>query len=238
MEMKTPQLQRKMSLLLHSPRQSDCRWSNHNCIINKVDECWTGLNSMSTHFQALLQDLLSLCSTDCAVNSDLFVSTDTERTHGVASLRVDGLLASELFQHLKFDKIFLGEIFSITSKKFIILRQQTFAALVNLSPDSPTQIFRQSLRIFKSRITFFDLSLPVLAGAAAAVCERKKQIANVWNLFQRVEYFDVQFHVKHVELQQMFMINLCSWRLCIESMLIQLQISTNSTLILFICDRI
>lgn len=74
---------------------------------------------MLTHFQALLQDLLSLCSTDCAVNSDLFVSTDTERTHGVASLRVDGLLASELFQHLKFDKILLGENFTLTSKNIL-----------------------------------------------------------------------------------------------------------------------
>jgi hypothetical protein len=31
----------------------------------------------------------------------------------------------------------------------------TFAALVNRSPDSPTQMFRQSLRIRVSRIVFF-----------------------------------------------------------------------------------
>jgi len=35
----------------------------------------------------------------------------------------------------------------------------TLAALVSLSPDSPTQMFRHSLRMCRSRMEFFDLSL-------------------------------------------------------------------------------
>ena len=34
----------------------------------------------------------------------------------------------------------------------------TFAARVSLSPDSPTQMFKQSLRMRTSRITFLDES--------------------------------------------------------------------------------
>lgn len=36
---------------------------------------------------------------------------------------------------------------------------RTLAALVSLSPDSPTQMFRHNLRIRRSRIMFLDLSL-------------------------------------------------------------------------------
>jgi hypothetical protein len=43
--------------------------------------------------------------------------------------------------------------------------QFTFAALVNLSPDSPTQMFKHNFRIFNCRMTLFDLSL---AGAFSA----------------------------------------------------------------------
>ncbi len=52
------------------------------------------------NFQSSFKDLFSLGSTDCAVDSNLFVTTDTERSHGVASFGEDGLLARELFQHL------------------------------------------------------------------------------------------------------------------------------------------
>lgn len=53
------------------------------------------------HLQAALQDLLGLGATDRAVDGDLLVTTDAERAHGVACLRVDGLLASQLLQHLE-----------------------------------------------------------------------------------------------------------------------------------------
>ena len=44
-----------------------------------------------------------------------------------------------------------------------IMHVPTLAALVNLSPDSPTQIFKHSLRILTSRIGFFVLSFSFLA---------------------------------------------------------------------------
>ncbi|KAG5458238.1 MAG: hypothetical protein BJ554DRAFT_1577, partial [Olpidium bornovanus] len=46
------------------------------------------------------QDLLSLGTTDGAMDSNLLVAADAECPHGVPRLRVDGRLASELLQHL------------------------------------------------------------------------------------------------------------------------------------------
>jgi hypothetical protein len=42
----------------------------------------------------------SIHTADGDVDRDLFVTTDTEGTDGVASLGVDGSLTSELFKHL------------------------------------------------------------------------------------------------------------------------------------------
>ena len=52
------------------------------------------------NFQPSFKDFFSFGSTDRAVDSDLFVTTNTERTHSVASFGEDGLLARKLFQHL------------------------------------------------------------------------------------------------------------------------------------------
>ena len=53
-----------------------------------------------TNFQSSFEDLLSLGSTDCAVDGNLFVTTNAERTDGVSGFGEDGLLASKLFQDL------------------------------------------------------------------------------------------------------------------------------------------
>lgn len=50
--------------------------------------------------QATFQDLLCLGSTNGDVAGDLFVTTDTESTEGVASLGGDGGLTGQLLQHL------------------------------------------------------------------------------------------------------------------------------------------
>ena len=52
-------------------------------------------------FESSFENLLCLGSSYCAVHSNLFVTSDTEGTHGVAGLGEDGLLARELFQHLQ-----------------------------------------------------------------------------------------------------------------------------------------
>lgn len=52
------------------------------------------------YLQATLQDLLGLGSTDGAVDSDLLVTTNAERSDGVSGLGEDGLLTGQLFQHL------------------------------------------------------------------------------------------------------------------------------------------
>ena len=50
--------------------------------------------------QSTLENLLGLGSTDGDVHGNLLVTTDTESSHGVASLRVDGGLTGELLQYL------------------------------------------------------------------------------------------------------------------------------------------
>ena len=54
-----------------------------------------------THLKATFQYLLGLGSTNGAVDSNLFVTTDSEGTNGVTCLGEDGLLAGQLFQNLK-----------------------------------------------------------------------------------------------------------------------------------------
>lgn len=49
--------------------------------------------------QTTLDDLLSLGSTDGDVHGNLFVTTDTEGTDGVAGLAVYGGLTGKLFEH-------------------------------------------------------------------------------------------------------------------------------------------
>mgnify|MGYP003385457674 CR=1 len=50
--------------------------------------------------QASVKDLVGLETTDGHIHGDLLVSSDTEGTHSVSGLAVDGLLISELLQHL------------------------------------------------------------------------------------------------------------------------------------------
>ena len=50
--------------------------------------------------QSTLENLLGLGSTDGDVHGNLLVTTDTESSHGVTSLRVDGGLTGELLQYL------------------------------------------------------------------------------------------------------------------------------------------
>ena len=51
--------------------------------------------------EATLENFLSLGAADGDVDSDLFVTTDTERSDGVSGFRCNGCLAGELFQHLR-----------------------------------------------------------------------------------------------------------------------------------------
>lgn len=55
----------------------------------------------STHLKTLFKDFLGFSSTNSAVNSNLFVSSNTEGSHSVTGLRIDGLLSSQLLKHLK-----------------------------------------------------------------------------------------------------------------------------------------
>ena len=66
----------------------------------------------------------------------------------------------ECSESFKFLDPFLESFIQSVSLKNL---QFTFAALVSLSPDSPTQMFKQSLRILVSRMGFFALaSLTIL----------------------------------------------------------------------------
>ena len=55
---------------------------------------------LSYYLKTPLEDLLSLGTADRAVDGDLFVPTDAERSDGVAGLGEDGRLARQLLQHL------------------------------------------------------------------------------------------------------------------------------------------
>merc|ERR1711946_87954 len=84
-------------------------------------------------FKTTFKDLFSLGTTDCAVDSNFFITADTkERT-----------------VYLAFEK----------TGCWPVSCSKTLVALVSLSPDSPTQMFRHNLRIRRSRIMFLDLSL-------------------------------------------------------------------------------
>lgn len=52
------------------------------------------------YFQATLEDLLRLWSPDSNVYSNLFVSSDAERSDGISSLGGDWRLSGELFEDL------------------------------------------------------------------------------------------------------------------------------------------
>ena len=52
------------------------------------------------NLQASLEDLLGLGATDSAVNGNLFVTADGERTDGITSLGEDGSLTGQVFQDL------------------------------------------------------------------------------------------------------------------------------------------
>jgi hypothetical protein len=107
--------------------------------------------------------------TDGDVGGNLFVTADTEGTHGVTGLGEDRLLAGELLQHLKVEKKNAKRrrrqslrSFAVarappkpprpgrvsheqTSSKTRALETRTFDALVRRSPLSPTQMLRTSL---------------------------------------------------------------------------------------------
>ena len=55
-------------------------------------------------FKTTFKDLFSLGTTDCAVDSNFFITADTKRTNSVSGFREDRLLASELFQDLQDQK--------------------------------------------------------------------------------------------------------------------------------------
>lgn len=63
----------------------------------------------NTYFQTSLQDFFSFGTTDSAVNSNLFITTDTKRPDSVTCFGEHWLLSSQLFQHLfsQFTKIFI-----------------------------------------------------------------------------------------------------------------------------------
>lgn len=60
------------------------------------------------NLQSLLEDLLSLGAADGRVDGNLLVTADTEGTHGVAGLGVDGGLSSELIQNYAHTTIIFG----------------------------------------------------------------------------------------------------------------------------------
>lgn len=79
-----------------------------------------------------------------------------------------------------------------------IAGQLTFAARVNLSPDSPTQMFRHNLRICSSRITFFLGSVLIFAGLSPAAVgftagwhaeKRRKKSWIAMNCFESVAMY-------------------------------------------------
>merc|ERR1712002_1366696 len=51
------------------------------------------------HFQTLLQNFFSLGSTNGAVDSNLFITSDTERSNSITSFGEDWCLTSKCFQH-------------------------------------------------------------------------------------------------------------------------------------------
>ena len=56
---------------------------------------------LNTYLKTAIDDFLSLGATDSAVDTNLFITTDTEGTDSVAGLGEDGGLASKLLEHLK-----------------------------------------------------------------------------------------------------------------------------------------
>merc|ERR550517_1238453 len=88
------------------------------------------------HLQSPLENLLGLGTPDGAVDGDLLVPPDTETTDSVAGFAEHRGLPCQRLKHLP--------------------------ALVSLSPDSPTQMLRQSFRILRSLIGFFALASAIM----------------------------------------------------------------------------
>lgn len=84
----------------------------------------------------------------------------------------------------------------------------TFAARVNLSPDSPTQMFKHNLRICRSRITFLAGSFLIFAGLSPAAVgltagwkvENKTKISST-NCFEWIPMYVIWWCVS-VEMQR------------------------------------
>ena len=107
-----------------------------------------------------------LLAANSHVAGDLLVTADTEGTHGVTGLGEHGLLASELLQHLR-TQIMVVQNSNKTSKTPPCMERDTaterivrhelhrsrfwttLAALVSLSPLSPTEMLRMSLCTLK-----------------------------------------------------------------------------------------
>lgn len=124
----------------------------------------------SSHLQALLQDFLSLGSTDRAMDCNLFISTDTKGSHSVAgwweTYRINAWhnFTNSYKCHSTFircNNVRDGKSHLPLEKTGVwpVSCSSTLAARVSLSPLSPTQMFRHSLRMRSSLIGFSFFSL-------------------------------------------------------------------------------
>ena len=113
--------------------------------------------------EASLENFLCLWATDCDVDGDLLVTADTEGTDGESCFAWLSLsLACRPYvpsQRLSVYSVCRG-VYILYTGVCPLSCSSTFAALVNLSPDSPTEILRTSFWIRSSRIGFADLSAP------------------------------------------------------------------------------
>lgn len=98
------------------------------------------------HLQATFQQFFSLLSSHSAVNSDLFISPDVEGTNCQTSWLWKKKMKRKLNQKIPLESTGVCPVNCST----------TFAALVSLSPLSPTQILMMSFATLISRMGFWS----------------------------------------------------------------------------------
>lgn len=148
---------------------------------NRRNSWW--IDERFAYLEATFQDLFGFGTAHRAMDGDFFITTNAERTNGVTRFRENWLLSSQLLQNLQngTNKVEIFNFRLCFAFTAAIAGQLTFAARVNLSPDSPTQMFRHNLRICSSRITFFAGSVLIFAGLSPAAvgltagCKAKKK---------------------------------------------------------------
>ena len=117
--------------------------------------------------EAALEDFLCLGPADGDVDGDLLVAADAEGTDGEACFAWEPYMLATISSSLPTSRRpprgRLDERLDILYTGVCPLScSSTLAALVNLSPDSPTEMLRTSFWIRSSRMGLLDLSLPEL----------------------------------------------------------------------------